>query len=117
MDLDKFSRIILRLVSDGINTYGENVRVYNTPGLMETELAVRIFRRASSLGIPPCRRYGVGSRKLGRAESSETFCREGKVGLKASSLFVVSFSCSKCEWFMVKVGSRESNGNVKRRET
>lgn len=40
------------------------------------------------------------------------FCREGRVGLRASFLFVVSFSCSKCERFMVKIGRREGTGDV-----
>lgn len=91
---------------------GSNKHDYIVPGLMETELAVLIFRRASSLEVSPCRWYGVDSRQLGRAESSETFCREGKVGLNASSLFLVSFSCANCERLIVNKGSTERIGEV-----
>lgn len=94
MGLGIFSRIILRLISGSVEI---DVPLYIIPGLMETELAVRIFRRASSLGVSPCSRYGVDSKKLGRAESSEIFSREGKAGLEGSSLFVEPFSCSNGE--------------------
>lgn len=64
------------------------------------ELAVLIFRSASSLGVSPCSRYGDDSRLLGRVESSETVCTEGKVMLNASSRLGTFFSCPKGELFM-----------------
>lgn len=68
------------------------------------ELAVLIFRRASSLGVSPCSRYGDDSTLLGRVESSETFCTEGKVMLNTSSRLGIFFSCPKGELFMFGEG-------------
>lgn len=64
------------------------------------ELAVFIFRSASSLGVSPCSRYGDDSRQLGRVESSETFCTEGAVMLNTLSRLGIFFSWSEGELFM-----------------
>ena len=73
------------------------------PGLIETELAVRIFLKASSPGVSPCKWYGDDSRRLGWAESSKTFCLDDKVALKPSPLPDMSFSRSLVWWFMVQL--------------
>lgn len=69
------------------------------------ELAVLIFRSASSLGVSPCSRYGDDSRLLGLVESSEPFSNEGEVMLNTSSRPGFFFSCPKGELFMFGEGN------------
>lgn len=64
------------------------------------ELAVFIFRSASSLDVSPCSLYGDDSRQLGRAKSSEAFCNEGKVTLNTLSPLGIFLFCSKGESFI-----------------
>lgn len=71
------------------------------------ELAVFIFRSASSLGVSPCSRYGDDSRQLGRAESSEAFCNEGKVMLNTLSPLGIFFFCSKDDLFIFGEGRKK----------